>query len=905
MTLTSGTKLGRYEIRSMIGAGGMGEVYLANDPKIGRNVAIKVLPSGLSENKERLARFEQEAQAAGALNHPNILAIYDVDSENGTTYVVSELLEGETLRDALGGAAMQVRRALDYAQQVAQGMAAAHEKGIIHRDLKPENLFVTKDGRVKILDFGLAKLVETDDAGASSDLPTRRVNTDAGAIMGTAGYMSPEQLRGTSVDPRTDIFSFGSVLYEMLAGRKAFQRDSTADTISAILREDPPELSDTNSNVNPGLERVVRRCLEKNREQRFHSASDLAFALGSLTETQASDGATAIMTVESSGTADARNKWGQLGWILAATFLIAAGVIGWAYFRRADPPAETMRFAIVAPEKSGYGDSLAISPDGRRIALISVSDTGVTSLLVRVLDSLETKVLQGTEGASLPFWSPDSRFVGFFAGGKLKKIDAAGGNPQVLADASSDPRGGSWGKDGTILFSPTTTSPLFKVPATGGTATQVTELDNDQEQRSHRWPSFLPDGIHYLYFGRGGKSEAEGIYAGSLGSAEKQLIINTKIGGRYAPANGRDDTGSILYVRDGMLVSQPFDTEKLRLIGEPNPVAEGVLNFPSEGGPTAYASFSVSDNGRLVYKPGGKPLSQLHWMDRTGKTLENLAQPGLVAEPFISPDARKVVVGRDDDVSQDLWIYEFARNASTRFTFNAGADVSPVWSPDGTRIVFASNRSGTGKFEIYHKSSSGAGDEELLIATPFNAFPDHWSADGKYIIYELKTGPTTKTDLWIFPVAGGGAPFPFLQTPFEDTHAQFSPDGRWITYASDESGKAEVFVRGFAEGAGKWQISTEGGDQPQWSRDGRTLYYIAADRNLMAVPIGTANGGFDPGRPAILFQTNLPTRGLTDDRNNYLAAPDGQRFLVNNLVGDAHSEPITVVLNWNGDRSRE
>lgn len=881
----------------------MGEVYLASDPKIGRDVAIKVLPSGLSENKERLARFEQEAQAAGALNHPNILAIYDVDSENGTTYVVSELLEGETLRDALGGTAMQVRRALDYAQQVAQGMAAAHEKGIIHRDLKPENLFVTKDGRVKILDFGLAKLIETNGAGASSDLPTRRVNTDAGAIMGTAGYMSPEQLRGTSVDPRTDIFSFGSVLYEMLAGRKAFQRDSTADTISAILREDPPELSDTNSNVNPGLERVVRRCLEKNREQRFHSASDLAFALRSLTDTQPSDGATAIMTVASTRTADHGNRWGQLGWILAGTFLIAAGAMGWAYFRKAAPPAETMRFAIVAPEKTGYGDSLAISPDGRRIALISVSETGVTSLIVRVLDSLDTKALQGTEGASQPFWSPDSRFVGFFAGGKLKKIDASGGNSQVLADASSDPRGGSWGKDGTILFSPTTTSPIFKVPAAGGIATQLTELDNDQEQRSHRWPSFLPDGIHYLYFGRGSKREAEGIYVGSLGSAEKQFIINTSIAGRYAPANGRDDTGSLLYVRDGMLVAQPFDPEKLRLIGEPRPVAEGVLNFPGEGGPTAYACFSVSDNGRLIYKPGGKPITQLRWMDRAGKTVESLGQPGLLGEPFISPDAKKVVVGRADDSSQDLWVYEFARNASTRFTFNAATDVSPVWSPDGTRIVFASNRSG--KFEIYQKSASGAGDEELLLGTPFNAFPDHWSADGKYIIYELQGGSTNKTDLWVFPVAGGGAPFPFLQTPFEDAHAQFSPDGRWIAYASDESGKAEVFVRGFPESGGKWQISTEGGDQPQWSRDGRTLYYIAADRNLMAVPIGTTNGGFDPGRPAILFQTNLPTRGLTDDRNNFLVAPDGQRFLVNNLIGDAHSEPITVVLNWNGDLGRE
>ncbi|MCA1850370.1 MAG: serine/threonine-protein kinase, partial [Acidobacteria bacterium] len=427
MTLEAGTRLGRYEIKSLIGAGGMGEVYRALDPKIGRDVAIKVLPAAFSADAERLRRFEQEASAAGALNHPNILSIYDVETHDGSPYVVSELLEGNSLREQMGGAALAARKAVGYALQVARGLAAAHEKGIIHRDIKPENIFITADGRAKILDFGLAKLIEPDGDRARSDLPTRKVNTDPGAVMGTVGYMSPEQLRGRPVDARTDIFSFGAVLYEMLSGRRAFQRDSAADTISAILREDPPELSETDRNINPALERVVRRCLEKNREERFHSASDLAFALDALSGVQSSGTTTAMAAAAAAKPARRGKLRERLGWIAAALFLVSTLVLASLHFRRAEPRAETMRFTLPVPEKATFGDLLALSPDGRRLAFVVAGGAGGTSLWVRGLDSVDARELPGTEGAMFPFWSPDSRFIGFFAGNKLKKIDASGG----------------------------------------------------------------------------------------------------------------------------------------------------------------------------------------------------------------------------------------------------------------------------------------------------------------------------------------------------------------------------------------------------------------------------------------------------------------------------------------------
>jgi Tol biopolymer transport system component len=898
MTLTAGARLGRYEIRSLLGVGGMGEVYRAHDPKIGREVAIKVLPAALSTDDERLRRFEQEASAAGALNHPNILSIYDVETHDGSPYVVSELLEGQTLRELLsGGAPLAVRKALDYALQTARGLAAAHERGIIHRDMKPENIFVTADGRAKILDFGLAKLVEPDGDGARTDIPTRKVNTDSGAVMGTVGYMSPEQLRGRPVDPRTDIFSFGAVLYEMLSGRRAFQRDTAADTISAILREDPPELSETNGQINPALDRVVRRCLEKNREERFHSASDLAFALDALSGAQTSGATGAVANAATLKVEPRGAVGGRLGWVVAAVLLASTVALAALYFRRAAPPVETMRFTLPVPEKASYGGALALAPDGRRIVYAVNTGTGVASLWMRDLASVETRELPGTEGAFLPFWSPDSRHVGFFAGNRLKKIDTAGGPPQTLAEATADARGGTWAPDGTIVFSPNFTTPLVKVSAAGGPVTPATQLDEARGHTSHRWPWFLPDGRRFLFFVRLGLKEKdpEGVYVGSLDSPDVKFVLPTNLLAAFAPSAPGASSGHLLLMRDKTLVAQPFDAERLQLSGEPAVVAEGVLSIPGEGGPTGYAAFSASANGHLAYLSGDAALTQMGWFDRSGNPVGTLTPQGTQGEPWPSPDGKRVAISRTDKQPADIWLVDVARGTPTRHTFDPASDSCPLWTPDGERILFSSNRVDN-KQQIYQKAASGVGSEEPFLTTDHNTYADSFTRDGRFLLYETED-PSTRFDLFVLPLTGERKPFPFLRTEFNETHAQFSPAGRLVAYVSDESGRAEVYVQTFPASGGKWQVSTGGGDQPQWRGDGRELFYVAPDKKIMAVPVTTA-GSFEAGAPAPLFTTRVPPTGLTGDRNHFIVSPDGQRFLVNNLVAEGNSQPITLVLNW-------
>ncbi|HXG56162.1 MAG TPA: protein kinase [Vicinamibacterales bacterium] len=900
MTFPAGTKIGRYEIVSLVGAGGMGEVYRARDPQLGRDVAIKVLPAVFSSDPDRLSRFEQEAQAAGALNHPNILSIYDVTTHAGSPCVVSELLEGETLRERLTGAALPSRKAIDFALQVAHGLAAAHEKGIVHRDIKPENLFITRDGRVKILDFGLAKLIEAAvESAAQTSLPTRRAHTDPGAVMGTVGYMSPEQLRGLPIDPRTDIFSFGAVLYEMLSGRRAFGGTSAADTISAILKEDPPELSGTSKDINAGVDRVVRRCLEKNREERFHSASDLAFALEALSGTQSSGTATVAATVAATDASWLRReRLNRVGWIAAALFLVSTLALAVLHFGRPEPLRETMRFSLPVPEKGGYGDGLTLAPDGQSVAFVAIGGGGVTSLWVRSLDSTVARELAGTEGASLPFWSPDSRFIGFFTGNKLKKIEASGGPSQSLADITDGARGGAWGPDGTILFTPGYVSPLHRVPASGAAAaTPATAFDASRKQTSHRWPSFLPDGRHFLYFSRATQKEAEGIYVGSLDSKASQFILNTSQLASYAPAMPGSATGHLLFMRDKTLVAQPFDTRALQLSGEPFAVADGVLSYPGESGPTAYAAFSASMNGHLAYLTGKESLSQMGWFDRKGIFLGPVVPPGDYHEPSLSPDGKRIVFGREDKDSSDLWLLDVARGTPmTKFTFDPAPDVCPLWSPDGSRIIFSSSRGGMQ--QLYQKVSSGGGTDEVLLRTNHNAFADGWATtkEGSFILYETES-VKTRYDLYVLPLFGDRKPVPFLQTEFNETHAQFSPDGRWVVYTSDESGRAEVYVRSFPVSGGQWQVSTNGGDQAQWRGDGRELFYLTPDKKLMAVPV-TPGVSFETGVHVALFATRVPTTGHTDDRNNYVPAADGQRFLINSLVEDGTTQPITLVLNW-------
>jgi serine/threonine protein kinase/Tol biopolymer transport system component len=792
MTVAQGTRLGPYEVIAPLGAGGMGEVYRARDTRLGRDVAVKVLPATFSADTDRLRRFEQEACAAGALNHPNILIVHDIGAHDGSPYVISELLEGATLRKHISGTPLAQRRAIEYALQIAHGLAAAHEKGIVHRDLKPDNIFITNDGRVKILDFGLAKLTQGDGNQAQTDIPTRRVNTDPGVVMGTVGYMSPEQLKGHAVDQRSDIFSFGAILYEMLSGRRAFHGESAAETMSAILREDPPELSDSNKTVSPALERLVNHCLEKNPEGRFHSARDLAFALEAL-----SGSATPSTQTESMPATASRwtRNTERLVWTAVSTvFLVSALAFAFLYLRRApaETPAVATRFSIYPPEKANFDSYFAVSPDGRRVVLRGTSG-GKTLLWVRALDALTAQPLAGTEDANYPFWSPDSRFIGFFSAGKLKKIEATGGSAQTLCDAPF-PRGGAWNADGVIIFGARVADVLTRVSAAGGAPVPLTTLDASRKETSHVYPYFLPDGRHFIYHASAAQRENTGIYVGSLDSKETKLLMNTNQSAAYAPP------GYLLFMSERTLMAQGFDADKLELKGEPFPVAEQV-DFPRMAEPRV-AFFSVSETGVLVYRSGSRRNNQLTWFNREGKQLGTVAPPGAYVTPSLSPDEKRVAVQLVEPQGQfgssDIWLIELARGSPARFTFDPAGDAAPIWSLDGSRIVFSSDRDGP--WNLFQRAASGGGNDEALLKSDKRKLPNDWSADGRFILYQ-EEDPKTGPDLWVLPLSGEQKPFPFLQTDFVEFQGQFSPDGKWIAYTSNESGTWQVYVRSFPDTA--------------------------------------------------------------------------------------------------------
>ena len=862
----------------------MGEVYLARDTQLGRDVAVKVLPSTYSDDKERLQRFEQEACAASALNHPNILSIYDVGTHDGSPYVVSELLQGQTLRQRISGTSLPQRKAIDYALQIVCGLAAAHEKGIVHRDLKPDNLFITNDGRVKILDFGLAKLSGAGNTELSqTSIPTRRVDTDPGKVMGTVGYMSPEQVKGRQVDHRSDIFSFGTILYEMLSGRRAFDGESAAETMSAILKEDPPDLSETNQRISPSLERLVNHCLEKNPEARFHSASDLAFALEALSGSSP----TSVQTTTISMMAPRRLTRRELIFAsVAAVALVALGIVlAWSYFRRTTIELGTVRLFIPPPDKSSFG-SFALSPDGRHLAFVATDASGKTLLWIRSLDSLNSQSLAGTEEAVYPFWSPDNRFVGFFAGSKLKKIQAAGGPVQTLCNAPV-PRGGTWNSEGVILFSPTPNEPIYQVSAGGGEPTQVTTLDRSRLENSHRWPQFLPDGRHFIYSVLGG-ADTRGVYVGSLGANEQRRVLNIpNSDALYATP------GYLLFRREATLFAQAFNAQTLQIAGEPLPIAEPVA-FDAASFQTL---FSVSETGMLAYSVGGSIKTQLAWVDRSGKQTGFIEQPGYYFRPALSPDEKRVAVDNVDmQGNRDIWIIEFGRGNTTRFTFDPALELWSVWSPDGSRVAFASNRAGT--LDLYQRSASGTGPEELLLRTERPKTPMDWSRDGRYLLYQV-TDPKTQSDLWVLPMVGDPKPFPLLQTQFNERVPRLSRDGRWVAYTSDESGAWEVYVQTFPPAGGKWQISTNGGYNPEWRGDGNELFYVSADKKMMAVEVKGEGTTFQRGVPKALFDLRIPN--FFDIRARFAVTSDGQKFLINNFVGDNSSAPIAVVLNWTAD----
>lgn len=876
----AGERIGPYEILGPLGAGGMGVVYVARDTRLGRKVAVKLLPTYFSQDQDRLRRFEQEARAASALSHPNILSIHDIGEHAGSPYVISELLEGETLRDRLIGGPLPQRKAIDYALQLTRGLATAHERGIIHRDLKPENIFVTKDGQVKILDFGLAKLVApVGGHELQSDAPTIKVKTGSGVIMGTAGYMSPEQVRGQPTDHRSDIFSFGAVLYEMLSGKRAFHGDSMVESLNAILKDEPPDLAEGLAGVSPALSRLVNRCLEKNPAERFHSASDLGFALESLTGISSST--SKALLPSPSGLINRE----RVAWVIAVVLLLSALAVALFYFQRTPPEARVLRFVVSPPENAVFDFDdfpypVAVSPDGRRLAL-ATRIAGRAQLWLRALDSPTAQPLRGTEGGTAPFWSPDSRFIGFFAEGKLKKIDAESGAVQLVCNAGVGPNNAAWSSEGVIIFS-ISQSGLFRVPAAGGEPVQV-KKPNSPDGIALFWPEFLPDGRHFFYAAL--SPAGVGVMVGSLDSDEARLLTRVNSRAVYAPP------GYLLYVREGTLLAHPFDAKTLSLTGEPTPIAEHIKNFSPTGG----AAFSVSENGVVAYQ-SGTIVSRLILFNRNGEEVGSVGLPSDFDSPRFSPDGQKVAVSIADPRTgtNDIWIYDLARSAATRFTFETGTENRPVWSPDGRQIAFTADEKGQPP-HVHLKGSNDAGPGEVIIDPSSVQAACDWSKDGP-LIYADQT-PETGADLWLVPMSGQRKPISFLRTRFNESDARFSSDGKWVAYTSDESGKSEIYVRSIASPSEKWQVSNAGGVNPTWNRDGKELFYISTDSQLMSVAVKTGNT-FEAGTPAPLF--HVAAHAKQYEVAQYDVAPDGHRFIVNGSTA-APALPINVVINWTSE----
>ena len=887
----AGQSLGHYQILSLLGRGGMGEVWRALDQRLAREVAVKVLPAKFASDAELLKRFEQEARAAGMLNHPNILTIYDIGTHAGAPYLVSELLEGEELRAELNGGLLPTRKAVDYAIQTARGLAAAHEKGVVHRDLKPENLFITRDGRIKILDFGLAKLKEKngrigerkEEQLTLSRSPTPPL-TSPGVVLGTVGYMSPEQARGLEADARADIFALGAILYEMLAGRRAFQGESAVETMNAILREEPPELETASGKIAPQLDLIVRRCLAKQPEQRFQSASDLGFALESLSST-----ATSPAAVSGEQSAASRRVWRErLIWI-AATALCALSLIALlpfaiAYFRSAPAASGATRSSILLPEKLVVG-SIAASPDGRQLAFTATDADGKRLLWLRPLDSLLAKPLPGTEDARYPFWSPESNFIGFFAQDKLKKIDLAGSLAEPLCNVSGPGiRGGAWNRDGMIIFtSGAVSEPLYRVPAAGGEPTQVAALDRTSGQTAYRFPQFLPDGRRFLYYVRSSRAESRGVYVSSLDGRPPKRITDSDSQAVYAPP------GWLLFMREGALMAQQFDANTLELAGQVSTVAEQ-LAFVRD---SVEAYFSVSEGGALIYRSGGASKTRLIWMDRSGRQIGSPTPSGQYDVPRLSPDEKRVATFRFDPHSKNrnVWLFDFASGREQRLTFDPASDLFPVWSPDGSKVVFGSDKGG--RRGLYTKQASGVGNEELLWQAERGVVPFDWSGDGRFILFSM-SDPQTKLDLWILPLSER-KPFAFLHSPSNERGGAFSPDGRWVAYVSDETGTDQIYVQSLPPSGGQWQISTSGGAVPRWRRAGREVFFQSPDNKLMAIEVKASAAGFEAGAPKALFE--MPPL-FVNTTYRYDVSADGQRFLILTSVEESAQTPLTVVTNW-------
>jgi serine/threonine protein kinase len=890
MPLAAGTKLGPYEILEPIGAGGMGEVYKARDARLERTVAVKVLPPHLSSNPELRQRFEREAKTISQISHPHICALYDVNREGETEYLVMEYLEGETLADRLGKGPLPSEQVLRYGIEMADALDKAHRQGIVHRDLKPGNVMITKSG-VKLLDFGLAKFqaggrdaVASGVSRLATEMQASQPLTERGTVLGTFQYMAPEQLEGKDADSRSDIFAFGAVLYEMATGKKAFSGTSQASLIGSILRDDPPAISEISPMIPPALNRVVKTCLAKDPEDRFQTAHDAKLQLQWVAEGGSQAGLPAPVVAR-------RKNREKLAWVVAAAALFATGLATFGYVRRAPAAAVKVSAFVLPPEKSEFDlsgincGSRTVSPDGRQSTFSAKGPDGKMMLWLRSLGELGAKPIAGTQGATFPFWSADSRFVAFFAGGKLQKVDISGAPPLAVCDAPNG-RSGSWNRDGVILFAPDSTTGLFRVPAAGGAPKPATTLDSTRAETTHRWATFLPDGRHFLYMAgshsTGSKSESNAIYVGALDSNEKTLLLQARSNAVYA-------SGYVLYMRERILLAQRFDPGARRLVGEAVPVAEGVQYDP------AYfrGVFSASENGVRLYALGsaGSAATRLTWIDRAGKPLgEPFGEHAEYSSLAIAPDGKRIAAGINDPATgaASIWLFD-GRGVRTRFTFGDLSD-TPVWSHDGSRIAFEklNKQSIT---DIHVKSVGGMGQETAVFHSDRPASPDDWSPDGRFLAVDLLSrNSPTKGDVWMVPLSGDGKPYPFLATEFEERSASFSPDGKWVSYVSNESGRDELYVVPFPGPGGKWQISTGGALAGGFFKGGKEILYGTLENDAASVEIKAGSSGLEAGPPKTLFKFP-PVRAAAITR-------DGERFLLAAQPQATAVLRVALVTNW-------
>ncbi len=887
MTLAEGSRLGPYEILGPLGAGGMGEVYRARDTRLDRDVAVKVLPEQLSSNPDFKQRFEREAKAISSLNHPNICALYDVGSQDGVEYLVMELMNGETLAERLKKGPLSAEQVRRYGMEIAEALDRAHRQGIVHRDLKPGNIMMTPAG-AKLMDFGLAKPggVRNGVSGLTA-VPTQTTPLTAeGTLVGTFQYMSPEQLEGKEADARSDIFSLGAVLYEMVTGRRAFEGKSQISVMAAILEKEPTPMSEIQPMSPPALERLVQTCLKKDPEERLQSARDVKLHLEWIGEAGSKAGVPAPVV--------SRRKTRQrLAWTLAAVGFVLAAISAAAYFRLSSVHARTVRSYILPPDKTAFAFDAStggpvLSPDGMRVVFAVIDGTGKKMLWIRPLDSLTAQPLEGTEDASFPFWSPDSRFVGFFTPGKLKKIDTIGGPPQTLCAASSG-RGGTWGPKGVILFTPDVFGGIQKVPSAGGAPTDLLGLDKERQQTSLRWPVFLPDGHHFLYWGgnpTASSQDTNGLFVGSLGDKAQRFLCQADSDALYAPP------GYLLYLRDRSLMAQPFDAGNQKLAGEAFPVAEEVANRMS----FRLGCFSSSHDGSLVYQTGENVRVQPVWLNASGGEAGAAGELGDIIAIRFSPDGLRLAEEIQEPRTKaiDLWLLDLARNVKTRFTFDAAPHFFPVWSPDGSTITYSS--SVKGHFDLYTKSASGAGEATLLLSSDADKYVSDWSRDGRYLTFtQVDSKLKTLGDIFILPLFGDRKPFPFLQTTFNEGNAVFSPDGHWLAYQSNESGKGEVYIMPFPQPGGKWQVSQGGGVNPRWRPDGSAVFYRTPDDKLMEAVVTAKGAALEVGTPKQVAKVSFAELGGVGWV--YDVAPKDGRFVFLRPE-QAVSTPVTLVTHW-------